>query len=121
EAVRAVAVHHELDEVLAGSELHAVLQDVGVLLEAAGGGDGQGAGDVLAVDLDVERAAGAVVGDAGVEVVEAGRGDVDGVAHPLAGVGVGDVVAAVGVGRGLDIDALARAIGEAFVVGGGVV
>src|SRR5262249_45784882 len=84
-------------------------------LPAAGVGDGQRAGDVGAVHFQVEGAAGAAGGDAKLNVVAAGAGDVDGVLEPLASLGPADVVAAARVGRGLDVHAVGAVL--AAVVG----
>src|SRR4051812_944695 len=74
-------------------------------LPPASAGDGDRAGEVLPVDLQVELPARAVGGDAEVEVVVAGRGDVDRVRQPFARARPPEVVPAAGVDGGLQIDA----------------
>jgi hypothetical protein len=63
----------------------------------------------------MELSVGAGAGDAEVELVDAGVGDVDGVIEPLARLYVAEVVSAAGVGGGLNIDPNVGAILSAEV------
>jgi len=87
-------------------------------LPAAGIGNGNGAGDVGAADLDVERSARARGGDAHLEHVVA-RGHVRRVREPFTGRGPADVIASTdGLFR---IDAFLEAAGAAPIGGVAIV
>src|SRR5205807_837064 len=81
ESELALAVKDDFDDVVAGSDGNAISRDGGELLEIAGVGDGDRTGDVLPVHVDVEGAAGAVIGDEGGEVERAARAEIAGVAQ----------------------------------------
>src|SRR3984957_10509689 len=91
--------------------------DGGPGLQAAGGGVVDVAGEVGAGGAgDVQAVGGAAGrGQPQGDRVGAGRGHVDRVVEPLPGAGPSDVVAAAGVGAGLEVDAVG-----AVAVGGAV-
>src|SRR5215217_6810241 len=89
----------DAQDVLAGCESHAGLAQPGVGAPPSGARHGHRAGDVGAVDLDVEAAGGEFAADVGLDRVRGGRRHVDGVLEPLAGLDVVDHVAR-GVGTG---------------------
>src|SRR5690606_3087280 len=86
----------------------------------AGAGKGPYAGEVGAGHPDAHRAGGVGRGDAEVERVAAGVGDVGRVVEPLAGDHPAEIKTAAGVGGTFDVHALGGAVAVARV-GGGVV
>src|SRR5438552_1749558 len=109
--VEVLLVDEDLEHVLAGRERNSFLPDPLEGVPIAGVRHDDGAGDVLAVDLDVEGAGRELAAHAQLDVVVGGGLHVDGVVQPLAGLEVvDDESAACGVGRDDDVDVLVGAV-----------
>src|SRR5690606_1662534 len=109
----------EAQHLLPGDKVHG-FRNRGPALVAAGAGKGPYAGEVGAGHPDAHRAGGVGRGDAEVERVAAGVGDVGRVVEPLAGDHPAEIKTAAGVGGIFDVHALGGAVAVARV-GGGVV
>jgi hypothetical protein len=99
------AVHRDGQDLPPCAERHAVSRDRRPRLVPTRIRDRDRTGHVESVRFDVKRAARAGGGDAELEAVLAGRGDVDGVVHPLARLVPAKHVAATRIGGGREIDA----------------
>ncbi len=105
-------IHDELEGVAALGEGGAKDGDGLPLFPAAGVGDDDWGGDFEAgFGFDVEGAARFWGGDAEVEGVMAGGGDVDGVVEPFAGFHEAKDIAVAGVGVALEINGSSVAVG----------
>src|SRR5207248_10266693 len=105
-AAGAVGVHDQAEDVLSGGDGERAAGNGLVGWPGTRVGDGDGTGDICAVEVDVEGAAGGLsAGDAEVDAVGRGGSDIDGVVEPLTGRGVGEIVSAVDVAGGGDADA----------------
>src|SRR5439155_17309425 len=100
-----VGLHGETQNVITGRDVHVVRGQRRPLLPAPGIRNRQRSGDVAAVDLEMEVAAGAAGGHAEIDIVRTGVSDTDGVLQPLARFGPADVVPFTLVAGFLHIDA----------------
>src|SRR5438034_351611 len=114
--VEVLLVGDDLQDMLASGERHSFFADPLEGAPAAGVGHEDAAGDVDAVDFDVEGAVGEHAARPELDVV-LGAGDrVDGISEPLSGLEVVHDVAAVGgVGGHDDVHVLARPVLTALI------
>src|SRR5439155_1251562 len=120
--VEVLLVGEDLEHVQPGGKRDPFLPDPLEGVPIAGVGHDDGAGDVLAVDFDVEGAGRELAAHAQLDVVVGGGLHVDGVVQPLAGLEVvDDETAPCRVGRDDDVDVLVGAVLTARVAGDVVV
>src|SRR5439155_610373 len=109
--VEVLLVHDDFEDMPAGGQRHALFADPLEVAPAAGVGHEHAAGDVDAIDFDVEGAVGEPAGDSQRDVVLGAAGHVDGIGEPLPGLEVvHDIAAACGVGGDDDVDVFARPV-----------
>src|SRR6266480_3230958 len=109
--VEVLLVRNDLQDMLAGGERHACLADPLEGAPAAGVGHGNAAGDVDAIDFDVEGTVGEPAAGADFDVVLGAGGHIDGVGEPLSGLEVvHDIAAARRVGGQDDVHVLTEPV-----------
>src|SRR5881396_1128539 len=111
--VEVLLVRDDFEDMPAGGERYAQLADPLEGVPAAGVGHGNAAGDVDAIDFDVEagRWRPVAIACSEFDVVLGAGGHVDGIGEPLSGLEVvHDITAAQGVGGHDDVHVLARPV-----------
>src|SRR5438034_124666 len=111
--VEVLLVRDDFEDMPAGGERYAQLADPLEGVPAAGVGHGNAAGDVDAIDFDVEagRWRPVAIACSEFDVVLGAGGHVDGIGEPLSGLEVvHDITTAQGVGGHDDVHVLARPV-----------